>query len=228
MYKKLAILCVVCLVSQAARSQTEGIRVDGVGEVRVAPDMAAFTFGIAGQTDTPDNAVARADAVSAELVRRLEELEVEQDDIQSTPVTMNPFRDRQSQRELVRYSRTTIAILRDMDRVEAVYRAALEAGVNSIGQIEYRVSNQDELRNQARDLALDDARMQAEAIAARLGVSVGRLLSVQMQTSRPLVPRFATLPQAAAEDVGGFSPEFRSGVVEIRQSASVAYEIIQP
>ena len=222
---KLFACFVLSVLALAAQAQEGGIHVVGFGNVRTEPDIATFNFGIQGQTDTAADAMQRADTISGDLVRRLERLGIDAEDIRSTPVTLNPFVDRQTQRELINFNRTTTATLRDLSRFEDVNEAALEAGVNSIGNVSFGVSNMRELQDRARDLALDDARDQAEAIAARLGLKVGRVLDVQLVQQRPgPLPQGGELLRLAA-DAG---PEFRTGLFEINQDASVSFEIIQP
>lgn len=219
-------LLMILAFASTAEAQENGIHVEGSGTVRAEPDIATFVFGIAGQTDSAANAMQRADAISGDLVRRLERLGIEPGDIRSTPVTLNPFVDRQTQRELIRFDRTTTVVLRDLDEFEKVNEAALEAGVNSIGDVRFSVADIEALQNRARDLALDDAREQAEAIAARLGVGLGRVLSVGVsrQFTTPVV-RAAVQEFQRAADAG---PEFRTGTIEVTQTASVSFEILQP
>jgi uncharacterized protein YggE len=214
-------------VVPAAEAQLPGIHVQGYASLRVDPDMASFTFSIEGQTDTAANAMQRADAVSGDLVRRLERLGIAAEDIRSTPVTLNPFVDRQTQRELVNFNRTTTAILRDLDEFEAVNAAALAAGVNSIGNVNFSASNLVELQVQARDLALADARRQAEEIAVVMNVRLGRLLSLSASRPRPQeMIQARNLAFAAVADAA--PPDFRSGTIEIFADAQASYEIIQP
>jgi hypothetical protein len=210
----------------AAQEQQHAIHVVGYGELQVEPDIATFTFAIQGQADSAQNARSRADQISGDLVRRLERLGIAAEDIRSTPVALYPFIDGRTQRELVSFNRTTTAILRDLEDFDAVQNAALEAGVNSIGGVQYGLSNEDELLNQARDLALMDARAQAEGIARTMGVQVGRVLSVNVARSRGVVPYYRQeAALAAAADQA--APEHRTGLVDITQDASVSFEIIQ-
>jgi uncharacterized protein YggE len=214
-------------LAPTAQAQLPGIHVQGYGSLRVDPDTASFTFGIEGQTDSAANAMQRADAVSGDLVRRLERLGIASEDIRSTPVTLNPFVDRQTQRELVMFNRTTTAILRDLDQFEAVNAAALAAGVNSIGNVNFTASNMVELQTQARDLALNDARRQAEEIAAVMNVRLGRLLSLSASRPRPQeMIQSRNIAFAVAADAA--PPDFRSGSIEIVADAQASYEIIQP
>lgn len=210
------------LLMTAARAQDNRINVTGYGVVRVEPDVATVMFGIEGQTDTPALAVERADAISADLVRRLERIGIASDGIRSTPVSMSPFFDARAQRELVRFTRQTTAIIRDLDNVEAVNSAALEAGVNSIGQIEYSATNIEELQNRARALALEDAGAQAEAAASVMGVRVGRVVTISVSRTPPFQSGQGIVVLAYAEE----SAEYRTGSIEVVESANVSFEII--
>lgn len=225
MTNRLAILLIGLCAAAAICAQENQINVSGTGVVQADPDTALFTFSISGQTDTPAVAMERADSVGGDLVRRLERIGIESRDIRSTPVTLNPFLDRQSQRQLIQYSRTTRATLRDLDRIEDVYSAALEAGVNSIGELTFSVSRYRELEDQARVLALEDARTQADAIAATLGVEVGRVLSVNVSRSSPIIGRADRQMRFAVAEAQA-APDFRAGEIEVTATANVAFEII--
>jgi uncharacterized protein YggE len=223
--KQMMAVGVLTLLAANVVAQPEGqIHVSGTGTVTVEPDMAIFTFGIQGQTDTAAVAMERADQVNGELVRELEALGIERVDIRSAPVTMNPFVDRPSQRQLINYSRTTTATLRDLDEIAAVYAAGLEAGVNSIGGVQFAVSNYEELADQARDLAIQDAREEAQAVAAALGVDVGRVISASV--SRP--PDYDIRQRQLAPAFAVESAEIRPGSIDVSVTANVSFEILHP
>ncbi len=225
MFKRIALPFFLLLpLAALAQAEREAIHVNGVGEVAVEPDVATFTFGISGQTDDPQNAKQRADAIAGELVEQLEDLGIASEDIRSTPVTLYPFTDRQTQRELINFNRTTTVTLRDMERFEDVERVALEAGVNTVGNVELGVSNERTLMDRARDLALDDARAQAEAALEHVGAELGRVLSITL--SRP--SRGGPQPVARGLELASDqAPNFRAGLIEITADVSVTYEIVQ-
>lgn len=224
MIRTTALTLLLLPLAAFAQTQREAIHVNGVGEVSAEPDIARFTFGIEGQTDDPQNAKQRADSIAGTLVEELEALGIASEDIRSTPVTLYPYTDNQTQRELVRFNRTTTVTLRDLDEFERVERVALEAGVNSVEGVEFDVSNERELMDRARDLALDDARAQADAALEHVGAELGRVLSIELSRSSGGPPRpFArSLEASAAQD-----PNFRTGLIEIRTEVSVTYEIVQ-
>lgn len=220
-----SLLGICAALPVAAQEPQHAIHVVGYGELQVEPDIATFNFAIQGQADSAQNARSRADQISRDLVRRLERLGIAADDIRSTPVALYPFVDRQTQRELISFNRTTTAILRDLGDFDAVQNAAFEAGANSMGGVQYGVSNENELLSRARDLALMDARAQAEGIAQTMGVQVGRVLSVTVSRSRGVVPFYRQ--EGAFAAAADQAPEHRAGLVDIMQDASVSFEIIQ-
>jgi len=209
----LAVVGSLAITAAAGAQEHNSINVVGFGQRQVEPDMATFQFSIQGQSDSPRNASDRADSISGELVRRLEKLGIESSDIRSTPITLSPFIDRDTQRELVRFSRTTTAVLRDLDDFEAVQNAALEAGVNAIGQVDFGLTNEQALQDEVRDLALADAREQAEGIAKAMGVQVGRVLSVSVSRQRGFRAPVAFRVDALAAEAA--APEYRPGLIDI-------------
>lgn len=223
--KRLALAFLLLPIAAFAQNEREAIHVNGVGELSVEPDMATFTFGISGQTDDAQNARQRADAIAGDLVERLEDLGIESSDIRSTPVTLYPYTDRQTQRQLINFNRTTTVTLRDLELFEQVERAALDAGVNTAGGVEFGVSNERELQDRARDLALDDARAQAESALAHVGAELGRVLSISLSRPSGGPPR----PLARAQEfaVADQAPNYRTGMIEIIVDVSVTYEIVQ-
>lgn len=203
-----------------AQAPQRAIHVTGVGRVQAEPDVATLHFSIRGRSDTPEDAKRHADGISAALVDALEKLGVASRDIRSTPVTLNPFVDPQTRRHLIRYDRATRVTLRDLARFEDVERAALKAGVNSIGGVQFGVSDEAALRNRARDRALDDARAQAEGIAHKLNLKLGPVQSVSVSRPQGITPRlFEAAPARAA------APNYRPGLIDITVSAALVYAI---
>lgn len=215
-----ALAALAAAVPLQAQAPPRAVHVTGVGRVQAEPDLATLNFSIQGRSDSPEDAKQHADKISAALVDALEQLGVASRDIRSTPVTLNPFVDPQTQRQLIRYDRSTRVTLRDLARFEDVERAALKSGVNSIGGVQFAVSNETELQSRARDRALDDARAQAEGIARKLGVQLGPVQSVSVSRPRGGAPQ--PLEAALARAAG---PNYRPGLIDIMVSADLDYAI---
>ncbi len=158
------------------RAQSDrGISVVGEGEVKVRPDQARVLIGVEGRAESPAGALltagARADAVLAELksmgygtdeVRRL-----------SVQLSEEPtgFRGQQQIEVLVA----------DVDRLNRFLDKVVLAGASTVKTVSFSVRNEADLRRQAVDRAIKDARAKAEAAASSGKVSLGDLRSLVVE-----------------------------------------------
>ena len=76
-------------------------------------------------------------------------------------------------------------------RAAELLDVAVTAGANSSGQIEWTVSDERGLENQALDKAAARAKADAAELAKGMGVQLGALIYVSNETSRPVTPFFA-------------------------------------
>ena len=76
-------------------------------------------------------------------------------------------------------------------RAAELLDVAVTAGANSSGQIEWTVSDERALENQALDKAAARAKADATELAKGMGVQLGALIYVSNETSRPVTPVFA-------------------------------------
>jgi hypothetical protein len=76
-------------------------------------------------------------------------------------------------------AQNTIAVtLRDVQKLEPVLVEALEAGASTVDGIEFSVTNLRELRDRARDQAVQAALEKAEAMAGAAGMTVGSVTHI--------------------------------------------------
>ena len=80
-------------------------------------------------------------------------------------------------------STSLVVTVRDLEQVGEVLDAAIGAGSNSLDSLDFLVSNQDELYNEALADAVELARQKAELLAQAAGKGVGEALTIE-ETSR--------------------------------------------
>jgi uncharacterized protein YggE len=181
----------------------------GTGEVRVTPDRA--TINIAVETRAPTAAAAGAENAKRQqaTLDALRKAGIAKEHLSTVDYSVSP--DYQYDREgnkpptVVGYVvRNTIrAEVRKLDDLGRIIDAALAAGANTIGAVEFTASNIDAARQQALANAVASARTQAEAMAKAAGGGIGRLLELNSQAySRPPIPimEMAAM-RSAAKDV---------------------------
>ena len=78
--------------------------------------------------------------------------------------------------------------IRDIDRLPAFLDRAIAAGANEMSGIEFVVSEQSKLLDQARDDAIADARRKAEIYAKAAGVKVGQVVTISEEGAQRAAP----------------------------------------
>jgi uncharacterized protein YggE len=170
------------------------LRVEGVGRIAAAPEVMAFTVGV---VTTGESAAAALDANNRKLapvIAVLREAGIPPEQIQSSDLSVEPqFADtRNATADRILGFRASSAVTvqsRDLERAGDLVSALFDAGANSITGPEFAVAeeNVEALTRRAEAEALREARAQADATAAALGMRVARVLLVsdsQVQLSK--------------------------------------------
>jgi uncharacterized protein YggE len=205
----------------AAPDESRGLTVSGVGVVRVAPDVAEWSFGVQTEAATAREALRKNAQEIAAVIAALKAAGIAPQDIRTQQVSLFP-RTSPEGTQVVGYtaSNTVSAVVREIAKAGVIVDAAAEAGANQIFGPTLTVSSSDALYEQALDRAYDQAVVKAKRLAAKAGVSLGQPVSiVEGSVSGPLQPFIAK-----AEAAGGDTP-IETGLTEIQASVSVTFAI---
>lgn len=169
-----------------AREPQGTIRVRGTGMVTAAPDLATLQLSVSALREGPDEAMTRMSERTAALLDLLRASGVEERDISTRDLSFNAeyVHGERGEPPVLRGWRAaqTLAVrLRDFERLGATITAAVgvledTANVQHIG---FEIADPGPLLREARLLAVDEARSKAAALAAHLGVRLGRLVLVE-------------------------------------------------
>ena len=169
-------------LAAGASLSAAGITVVGTGSVKVAPDVAEWSFGVQASADTA--AAALADASEA-----------------TEQVSVYP-RTGEDGLSVTGYdaSNTVRATIRDLDQAGPTVDAAVAAGANQVYGPTLTVSDAESQYADAVDAAFDDARARAEAIAEKAGVTLGAPIAiVEGGGGGGVVPLYDAAEAAAAD-----------------------------
>lgn len=157
------------------------LTVTGQGNVSAVPDMARMSLGVSRSDrdakDAMNAAVGDANAMLASL--RAEGLEDK--DIQTGRVSLNPDWDYSGNRSRITGFTASISmtvILRDLDRIGEVLSVVTEVGGNRFSGFSLGLQDDGALRSEARQAAVKDALGKAKDYAAAAGVQLGDILSI--------------------------------------------------
>jgi len=210
------------LPAQAAEKLDKLVTVTGEGVVSAVPDNAVIRLGVSSQGKT---ARAASDANAKEMtavIAAIKESGVADRDIQTTSLSLQPQYDanKTGAARLIGFqanNQVTVKI-RDVSRLPAVLDRAIAAGVNEMSGIEFVVSDQAKLLDQARSAAIADALRKAELYANAAGMKVGRVMSISEEGSGSPSPTFKAMRAGSAVPIA-------PGEQMLRAVVTVSYEL---
>ena len=210
--------------SVAVSQDNQGIHVSGRGEVLVEPDIARFTLQVTRQGRDAAALKKEMDQVTASVLKLTDSAKVPREDVTAAMVQINPNYVRQNNRQVIDgvvANRTINITLRDLDQIGQLMNRALELGINNIGGVQLDTSKRVTLEGQALDLAIDDAKAEAERVAKGFGVRLMGVRNVQVTGHHNVNPRMARM--AMADESGGDS--FAAGQIVIKRELQATFAI---
>ena len=220
----LGLAAVLSLPAAAAAPSTQpeqGITVSGIGTVRVAPDVAALSFGVQSEAQTASAALRANAAEMRRVIAALKAAGVAAADLRTQQVWLAP-RSTGDGSTIAGYTAASAVdvTLRDLRNAGGAIDAAVEAGANQVYGPSLRPSDTDALTRQALAAAYDNALAKAKALASRAGVALGRPISIVEGGAAPF-------PLPVAEAGRAIAPQeptpIEPGTTEIQAAVTVTF-----
>lgn len=159
------------------------ITVVGEGKVTLQPDIARVNIGVETVKNTVQEASAENRTTVEAVLAVLAEQGIPEEDIQTSGFSIYSERfgpEGPLAEGDVRYrvSNNVMVTIRDLENVGTILDATIEAGANNIYGVEFLLDDATAARSDARKLAVEGAKANAEELAALNGVKVGQILSI--------------------------------------------------
>lgn len=196
--------------TEAPAEQTRQITVTGTGQVDLSPDMATVRIGVTQQDEAAAEALQQTSDALAAMLERLAELGVAERDVQTSGLTLNPvWRDRpdspgpQGQPEPWGFEASNMVTvrLRDLDRLGAVLDALVSDGANRLDGVSFGLQEPEAAQDEARRLAVAEARRKAELYAEAAGVTLGQVVSISEAGANRPRPQMMEMASMRADSV---------------------------
>ena len=222
MIRRFAFILFACALGLGqAHAADKLVTVTGEATVAVAPDTAMIRIGVTSQDKTAREAGEVNAKQMTAVLAAIKDAGIADRDIQTSRLSLQPQYDanKSGTARLTGFQATnqvTVRI-RDIDKLPTVLDRAIGAGANEMSGIEFVVSEQSKLLDQARDDAITDARRKAELYAKAAGAKLGRVVSITEEGSSP-PPRPMQAMRAGAVPVA-------PGEQTLRAVVTVSYEL---
>lgn len=213
--------------------ESTGITVSGTGEVTVPPDTGFFDVGVQVRAKTVAEARDGAARAAEAVLAAIKAAGVDAKDIQTTNIQIQPEYDYGqggTPPVLTGYIvvNTVSVKVRKVDTLAKVIDEAIAAGGDStvLNSVRFGLENDDAAIDQARDLAMKDAKKKADQLAVLSGMKAGEPLAIaEVLAQQPPQPFAADgLLRSLAPSTGPGTPiEVGSGKVIV--NVNVRYAI---
>jgi uncharacterized protein len=199
------------------------ITVTGEGEVAIVPDLAIFSCGVTTTGKTAREASEANAKMMGAVMGVLKGANIPDQDMQTSRLSLQPLRDGKHNEPRItgfQASNQVSVRIRDLTKISDLVDRVVAAGANDISGVQFLVSSQSKLLDQARRTAMADAKRKADTYAKAANVILGPPISI-IEEGAELPAPLVMMRAAKAETATPISP----GEQIKRISVSVSYEL---
>ncbi len=228
----IAIVSVVMVLKNKDNKDYQ-FRVTAEGKVTAVPDIATLRAGVyTAAKQTAAEAVKANTKKMNQIIQALKEIGIEKKDIKTINYRLNPVYDwtDKTGRRLKGYEvRQELLIkIRDLDKIGQVIQTATAHGANQIGNINFTIDDQAELKAKAVGRAIEKAKAKARRLAKESGLKLGKVINVIEGQS--YVPTLRAAKLYAEQAIGSTEndlskPTIEAGQQEVKVNVTVVYEV---
>ena len=217
----LAFAAAAALAPVPAAAVERLVTVTGEASVAVAPDTSIIRIGVTSQGKTAREASEANAARMTSVLAAIKDAGIADKDVQTSRLSLQPQYDpnKAGAAHLLGFQVTNQVTVKihDIARLPGILDRAIAAGANEMSGIEFLVSDQSKLLDQARDEAIADARRKAEIYAHAAGAKVGHVVSI--------TEGGAAAPPIAMQAMRAGAVPVAPGEQTLRAMVTVSYEL---
>ncbi|HVN54323.1 MAG TPA: SIMPL domain-containing protein, partial [Anaerolineaceae bacterium] len=207
------------------------ISVSGTGKVTLTPDIAYVSIGVHTEAKDAKTALSTNNTNVQKVVNAIKGAGVDAKDIQTTNFNIYPSNQYGPNGQVTetKYAvdNTVYVTVRKLDGLGSLLDTVVTAGANTVNGIQFDVADKSAATSEARKQAIQDARKQAEELAAAAGVKVGEIQSISIFTNAQPLPYYQNYGKGMGG--GAAAPEvavpISSGQMILTADVSIVYAI---
>lgn len=239
------ILCLCLGVSAQENNKLFTIDVSGTAEVQVAPDEVIFSLDVTNIDMDLQKAKKMNDETVGKVLALTRRFSVLPQDVKTDYISLAKefeyFREKDnkifdedgdeiSKKTFKGYkiSKTVIVRLKDIAKFEEFFSEVLKTGITEVDSVKFETSKLRELKDKARELAMQAAFEKATAMAGAIGQKIGKAISVvEVENVSPRYISGGVLSNTTvtsgnfprSESIATFAP----GAIKIEASVKVSF-----
>jgi uncharacterized protein YggE len=199
--------------------------VSGSGKVFIAPDIAYISVGVHTESEIATDAVTKNSEQAQKISDAIKGMGVDPKDIQTTNFNISPQQKYDDKGQLIgiiyMVDNTVYVTIRDLTKIGALLDVVTKAGANNVYGIQFDLADKTSAISEARKLAVENARTQAQELSQAAGVMLGAVQTINTYNSYPVADYVGKGGGAMAASDVPISP----GQLSITVEVNMVYEI---
>jgi len=214
------------------------ISVSGEGEVLAVSDIASLYVNLSKEGTTAKEAQDLLNESITKTLSYLKDQNIADKDIKSEYGGLSPkysyaqpacytYPCPTKDPKIIGYTATqSITIkIREVDNANEIRTGLAEIGITDISGPNFSIDEEEQFKDEARSLAIKEAREKAEILAKELGVKIGKVVSFSEDNGRYYPMYEAKSMMADSVSSTESAPELPKGENKITSSVTITYEI---
>jgi len=213
-----------------SKSTNSDLSVVGEGKIDATPDTAKVEAGITiSKAQNVSSAQSQLTKVNNDIIDALVAMGIAKADITTSNYSIYPTNSYDSTGKPVNdgyNGNISLSIkVRDFTKIANVIETATKMGANNISGASFFIDKPEQLREKARDLAIKNAKEQAEKLSKTLGIRLGKVTNfIESSDGRDYpVPMYKTLAMPVTGG-GDSSAEIAGGTQTISSTVTLYFE----
>lgn len=217
-------ILILAITTMAAQNNLQSIvSVTGEGTVKIIPDQVAIRMSVENSGDDPVALKTMNDRAVNDVLNFIRQNGVDAKDVQTQHVNLNKRYDYNTKTYSYHANQTITVLLKDLKKYDGLISGLMTRGINRIDGISFGTSKLEELKADARKLAVSNAKAKAVEYAGVLNQTVGKAIQISEQNYSPPVPFYRTEALAMSADSGGET--LAVGEMEVKAMINIVFEL---
>ena len=218
----LALLFVMVIQAQDAKLVPQ-INVSGEGKIKVTPDKAIINFGIENIGKDATTVKKINDETVDKVLTFIKKFGIPVSDFQTTQVSLNRTYDYDKKKYNFQAVQSITITLKELSKYDALLMGLVDNGINTITNVTFESSKIEDLKSDARKLAMKEAKRKAEDYVSVLAQKVGKAILISDTDAQTYYPQPMYKTMAFASEDASTKQTVAVGEIEISATVTVSF-----
>lgn len=211
-------------------AEDKTITVTGDGYVYATPDIGLVDMSVMTQDKDVSKATDENSQKMNKIIEYVKGAGVEAKDIKTLGFNISPvysWEQKTGKRNLDGYevNQTLEVKIRDLSKVGDIISNATSLGANDVSSLSFTVDDDNAVKEQAKSLAIKDAREKAKTLEKELGINLGKIINFSEGTYPSPIYSSYGAGSAEMKTMSSITPTIETGQNKITSTVTITYSI---